>query len=157
MTKTFAIAFAIASVALAAAAPAQAATRSVDIHAELFADRCADQGGMVSAANPTLVCETPKTVIACSFVTLNKAWCQWPGIEGQIAVNRIIGMQSAQSVNGSGGAAPSGNGGGGGIQLPDFPIDNGNGGGGIQVPDLPWNNGNGGGGIDVPDLPIVWN
>lgn len=102
MSKTFTIAFAAASfAALAAAAPAQAAIRSVDIHAELFADRCIDQGGAIASAADTIFsCETPDTVIVCSFVTLNNADCEWPGIEGQIAVNRIIGMQDAFSAQG---------------------------------------------------------
>lgn len=150
--KTFTIAFALAAFAgIAAAMPAQAATRAVDIHAELFADRCIAQGGMVSAASPALTCQTPETVVVCSFVTLNRAQCQWAGIDGQIAVNRIIGMQDAQSLDGSGGSVKKN----GGIDLPDLPIDNGNGGGGgIDLPDLPIDNGNGGGGIDLPDLPI---
>ena len=141
--KTFTIAFALAAFAgLAAAMPVQAATRAVDIHAELFADRCIAQGGMVSAASPALACQTPETVIVCSFVTLNRAQCQWPGIDGQIAVNRIIGMQDAQAVDtSSGGPVKKGGGGGGGFQLPDLPIDN----------------GGGGGGIDLPDFPIKWN
>lgn len=150
--KTFTIAFALAAFAgLAAAMPAQAATRMVDIHAELFADRCISHGGLVSAASPALACQTPETVVVCSFVTLNRAQCQWPGIEGQIAVNRIIGMQDAQSLGGSGGSVKKN----GGIDLPDLPLDNGNGGGGgIDLPDLPIDNGGGGGGIDLPDLPI---
>ena len=136
--KTFTIAFALAAFAgIAAAMPAQAATRAVDIHAELFADRCIAQGGMVSAASPAMACQTPETVIVCSFVTLNRAQCQWPGIDGQIAVNRIIGMQDAQSLNGSSGAVKKN----GGIDLPDLPLDNGNGGGGIDLPDLPIDNG----------------
>ena len=149
--KTFTIAFALAAFAgIAAAMPVQAATRAVDIHAELFADRCIAQGGMVSAASPAMACQTPETVIVCSFVTLNRAQCQWPGIDGQIAVNRIIGMQDAQSLNGSSGAVKKN----GGIDLPDLPLDNGNGGGGIDLPDLPIDNGGGGGGVDLPDLPI---
>ncbi|KQX38912.1 hypothetical protein ASD04_09710 [Devosia sp. Root436] len=136
--KTFAFAFAIASIAgFAAAMPAQAATRSVDIHPELFASRCIAQGGAIAAANPTLACQTPETTIVCSFMTLNIARCEWPGIEGQVAVNRIIGMQDAEAVGGSSGAIKKG--------------------GGFKLPDLPLDNGNGGGGIDLPDLPIKWN
>ena len=121
MTKTFTIALAIASfAALVAAAPAQAAVRSVDIHAELFADRCAAQGGAMSGAGATFACETPETVIVCSFRTLNNAECEWPGIEGQIAVNRIIGMQDAFAVDGgdSEAAAPGKKGGGFAKDLP---------------------------------------
>ena len=134
MTKTFTIAFAIASFAgLVAAMPAQAATRSVEINVPLFADRCFDQGGAFADANPTFACETPETTIVCSFMTLNNAECEWPGIEGQLAVNRIIGMQDAQAADGSAGGVKKG----GGFKLPDLPIDNGNGGGGIDLPDFP--------------------
>ena len=115
MTKTFTIALAVASfVALAAAVPAQAATRSVDIHAELFADRCVSHGGAIAAVDASFACETPETVIVCSFLTINNAECEWPGIEGQIAVNRIIGMQDAFAFEGGdgAGAAPGKKGGG---------------------------------------------
>lgn len=139
MTKTFAIAIALASFAgFAAIVPAQAATRSVDINVPLFADRCSDQGGAFVDANPSFACQTPDTTIVCSFMTLNYAECDWPGIEGQIAVNRIIGMQDAQAMDGSNGPVKK-TGGGGGFKLPDLPLDNG-----------------GGGGIDLPDFPIKW-
>ena len=101
MTKTFAIAIAIASIAgLAAIVPAQAATRSVDINPDLFANRCIAQGGAVAAANPTLSCETPDTVIVCSFMTINHAQCEWPGIDGQIGIDglAIAGDLQAQQV-----------------------------------------------------------
>lgn len=102
MSKTIAIAFAVASLAgLAAAAPAQAATRSVDIHAELFADRCLDQGGLVGGANSSLTCQLPEAVIVCEFPALNSAVCEWPGVDGRIAVNRVIGMQNAQAFMGT--------------------------------------------------------
>ena len=140
MSKTFAIAFALASFAgLAATVPTQAATRAVDIHAQLFADRCISNGGVIADSNPTLACETPETVIVCSFLSLNRAHCQWPGIDGQIAVNRIIGMQDAQALGGSSGGFVKK---GGGVKPSDLPFDNGNG---------------GGGGIQVPDLPFKWN
>ena len=102
MSKTIAIAYAVASLAgLAAAAPAQAATRSVDIHAELFADRCLDQGGLVGGANPSFTCQLPEAVIVCEFTARNNAACEWPGVDGRIAVNRVIGMQNAQAFMGS--------------------------------------------------------
>ncbi|MGB3337013.1 MAG: hypothetical protein WBA73_07540 [Devosia sp.] len=108
MTKTFTIAFAAASfAALAAIVPAQAATRSVDINVQLFADRCAAQGGAFAGADAAFACETPDNVIVCSFLTLNNADCEWQGIEGQVAVNRIIGMQDAVAVDGSDSVAGS--------------------------------------------------
>lgn len=121
MTKTFAIAFALASFAgLVAALPAQAATRSVEISADLFADRCVAHGGAIADADPRLSCETAGTVIICNFVTLNEADCEWPGIDSQIAVNRIIGMQDAQANQGSdgGGVGPKK----GGVKKLDLPI-----------------------------------
>lgn len=119
MTKTFAIAFAIASFAgLVAAVPAQAATRSVEISVNLFADRCVDHGGTIADANPSFTCETAGIAIVCDFVTLNDADCEWPGIDSQIAVNRILGMQDAQAYQGSdGGGAKKG-----GVKKPDLPI-----------------------------------
>ena len=122
MTKTFTIALAVASfVALAAAVPAQAATRSVDIHAELFADRCVSHGGAIAAVDASFACETPDTRIVCSFPTLNSAECEWPGREGQIAVNRIIGMQEAFALDGSDHTPGPVKKGGGGFQN-DLPI-----------------------------------
>jgi len=120
MTKTFAIAIAIASFAgFAAIVPAQAATRAVDINVPLFADRCADQGGAFADANPSFACETPDTVVVCVFSSLNTADCEWAGIDNQIAVNRIIGMADAVVLNdGSGPVVKSG----GGFKKPDFPI-----------------------------------
>jgi hypothetical protein len=109
---------------LSASLPAQAATRSVGITIDRFADRCIAQGGTLSDANPSFSCETPNTVIECSFLDLNNAECQWPGIENQIAVNRVIGMPDAQSLNeGTGGVAPGQGGGGkGGGFKNDLPI-----------------------------------
>jgi hypothetical protein len=123
MTKTIIIAAALATLAgLSASLPAQAATRSVGITIDHFADRCVAQGGTLFDANPSFSCETPNTVIECSFLDLNNAKCQWPGIDNQIAVNRVIGMSDAQTLNeGSTGAAPGKGGGKGGFKN-DLPI-----------------------------------
>ena len=117
MTKTFALALAIASIGLVAAMPAQAATRSVDIGIATFADRCADQGGIFSDANPTFACETASTAVVCAFVSINQADCEWAGIDNQIAVNRLLGMAQAESLASIGAKAS-----GGGIKKPNFPI-----------------------------------
>lgn len=118
MTRTFAIAFALASIAgLAAAMPAQAATRSVDIGISLFADRCMDQGGIFSDANPSFACETATTVVICGFLSVNQAECEWAGIDNQIAVNRLLGMAPAESL-----ATMSGHGGKKLIFNPNLPI-----------------------------------
>src|SRR5215217_5882913 len=93
MSKTIALTIAVTAFAgLVAIIPAQAATRSVDISIERFADRCVEQGGALADANPSFSCETPDTVVACSFYTINYAECEWAGIENQLAVNRLIGM-----------------------------------------------------------------
>lgn len=118
MTKTFAIAFAVATLAgLAASMPAQAATRSVDINVPLFADRCIEQGGSFADANPTFSCQTADTVVVCAFSSLNTADCEWAGIDNQIAVNRLIGMADAATLNdGKGGSSKPG------LNKPNFPI-----------------------------------
>jgi len=120
MSKTIALAIAVTAFAgLVAAAPAQAATRSVDISIERFVDRCIEQGGALADTNPSFSCETPDTVVACSFYTINYAECAWDGIENQLAVNRIIGMPDSVALNeGSGGSVKKG----GGFKLPDLPI-----------------------------------
>ncbi|WP_240231124.1 hypothetical protein [Devosia lacusdianchii] len=154
MSKTFAFAFAIATLAgLAASVPTQAATRAVDFGPTSFANRCAAQGGVIADASPTFACQTPVVEVVCSFVRINLAHCEWPGIDNQIAVNRIIGLPSSYSLSSGGGAGAALGGGGGGFKN-DLPLDNGGGGGGIDLPDLPIDNGGGGGGIDLPDLPI---
>lgn len=121
MTKTILIAAAITTLAgFSAVLPAQAATRSVGITLERFADRCLDQGGVLSEAAPSFVCQTPATAVACSFIDLNNAECQWPGIENQIAVNRLIGMPDSQALNlgSTDDVVPAGKGGGFKLNLP---------------------------------------
>jgi hypothetical protein len=115
MTKTFAFAIAIASIAAASALPAHAATRSVDIGISTFADRCVSQGGIFSDANPTFACETATTSVICAFASINQADCEWAGIDNQIAVNRLLGQPQAESLASIGYKK-------GGFKKPDFPI-----------------------------------
>ena len=127
MSKTIIIVAALAAITgLSAVAPAHAATRSVGITMERFADRCADQGGALLDAGPSLTCQTPKTVIECGFLYLNNATCAWPGIENQIAVNRIIGMPDSVALNDGSDSNPVAGGapGQGGLvfKQPKFPI-----------------------------------
>ena len=118
MNKTFAIAFAISSIAgFAAALPAQAATRSVDIGISTFADRCIDQGGLFRDANPTFACEMTTNAVVCDFNSLNQADCEWTGIDNQLAVNRLLGMAVAESLASTGDVAGKKP-----LQKPDFPI-----------------------------------
>lgn len=124
MSKTIIIAAAIASiVGLSASLPAHAATRSVGITVERFADRCAEQGGVLLDANPSFGCQTPATEIECSFSDLNTAHCEWAGIDNQIAVNRIIGSPDASALNqGSADDAAAGKGGKGGGFKNNLPL-----------------------------------
>lgn len=134
-TKTkIALAASLALAALAVAVPAQAATRHVAFSMQTFADRCIDKGGVLEARQPLLSCQTGTVRVDCEFRSQALAECRWPGIDNQIAVNRIIGPGDASSIssNGGGFAAAGNNGGNGG-------------------------NGGGGGGIDLPDLPLAWN
>ena len=127
MTKTILIAAAVTAIAgFSAILPAQAATRSVGITLERFADRCLDQGGILSEAAPSVLCQTSATAVECSFIDLNNAECNWPGIENQIAVNRLIGMPDSVALNqgATDDVAPAGNkGGGGGFKL-NLPLKN---------------------------------
>lgn len=127
MTKTFSLtlSLAVALIGMAAATPSQAATRFVDASVDGLATRCERHGGMFSKEGYTALCQTPTVAVICDFVNSWQADCRWPGIDNQIAVNRVIGLNSAVYVSGSsesdgeGAAAPKGNGGGGGLQGPD--------------------------------------
>lgn len=113
--KTFALSLslAVAFSGLVAALPAQAATRNVELPASTFAERCDKHGGLFSVDGNVLQCQTPTVPVACAYVDVNKAHCRWPGIDGQIAVNRVIGLPNATSISSTGGGnAPTGNGGG---------------------------------------------
>ncbi len=144
----------VAAAGLALAVPAHAASRAVQINADIFGDRCAAQGGLLQSDGATYLCQTPAIDMLCKFVAPSAAQCAWAGIDNTRAVVRLIGMSSGAVPSNTGGIAYKPDN-GGGIDLPDLPIDNGGGGGGIDLPDLPIDNGNGGGGgIDLPDLPI---
>jgi hypothetical protein len=124
MTKTFAVtlSLAIALTGIAIASPAQAASRFVDISVERFADRCDDQGGLFSRDANATICTTERVAVACDFVNTYQAACRWPGIDNQIAVNRLIGMSASVLIDStSGGSAVHGGGKGGGFNGPgDF-------------------------------------
>lgn len=101
MTNTkFAFAAGLVLATLIAAAPAQAATRQVDIGMQTFADRCLDQGGLFQAGDTVLSCETASVRVDCIFFD-GAAECSWPGIDNRVAVNRLIGMASAESLHDS--------------------------------------------------------
>jgi len=114
--KTFALSMslAVAFTGLVSALPAQAATRNVELPASVFAGRCDKHSGIFSIEDNILQCQTQTVPVACAYVDVNKAQCRWPGIDNQIAVNRVIGLPSANAIstNGGGGSATGGKGGG---------------------------------------------
>lgn len=114
--KTFALSLslAVAFTGLVSALPAQAATRNVELPASIFAERCDKHSGIFSIDGNVLQCQTQSVPVACAYVDINKAHCRWPGIDNQIAVNRVIGLPSANaiSIGGGGGGATGGQGGG---------------------------------------------
>jgi hypothetical protein len=124
ISLTIAAAAAVLSIA-AAAAPAQAATRLMNSSLEGFEYRCEAHGGLFGQDDELVICQTPSVPVACEFTAVRQAVCQWPGIENQIAVIRVIGtlpLGTHGSLGGNGGlSANMGNGGGGGLQGPqDF-------------------------------------
>lgn len=114
---TFAAGFVLAT--LIAAAPAQAATRQVDMGMQTFADRCVDQGGQFQTSATVVSCETASVRVDCIFFNGAAAECSWPGIDNRVAVNRLIGMGSADSLQDSVSSAPAKK---GGVKLLDLPL-----------------------------------
>ena len=123
ISLTIAVAAAVLSIA-AAAAPAQAATRLMNSSLEGFEFRCETHGGIFGQDDDLATCQTPSVPVACQFTAVRQAVCQWPGIENQIAVIRVIGTLPIGvhgAPGGNGGSANAGNNGGGGLQGPkDF-------------------------------------
>lgn len=132
MTKTFSltISLAVAILSMAAAsAPTQAATRLMSSSLEGFEYRCETHGGIFAQDGVAVSCQTPTVPVACEYFAARQAVCEWPGIEEQRAVIRVIGtlpdgyygsvssddsdVESAITGGGNGGG---GNGGGGGFQ-----------------------------------------
>jgi hypothetical protein len=104
----------------AIAAPAQAATRLMSSSLDGFEYRCANHGGIFAADGTLVSCQTPSVPVACEYFTTTQANCEWPGIENQIDVIRVIGTLpggpdiGSSSGSSSGGGAVGGGGGGGG-------------------------------------------
>lgn len=117
------LSMAVAFTGLVSTLPAQAATRNVELPASVFAERCDKQSGIFTIEDNVLQCQTQTVPVACAYVDLNKAYCRWPGIDNQIAVNRVIGLPSANAISTSGGGGGGGafGGKGGGFSGPgDF-------------------------------------
>ena len=125
MTKTLSltIAFAAAALSMAAAtAPTQAATRLMSSSLEGFEYRCENHGGTFGLDGALASCQTPSVPVACEYFDDRQAVCNWPGIERQIDVIRVIGSlpthDVATSSSGNSGGGNGGGNGGGGLQGP---------------------------------------
>lgn len=120
MTTKFALTIAVAGAVLsiaAAAAPAQAATRLMYSSLEGFEFRCETHGGVFGKVGDAVSCQTPSVPVACQFTAFRQAVCEWPGIENQIAVIRVIGTLPINTEGSLGGSSgPAGNSGGGSIK-----------------------------------------
>jgi hypothetical protein len=128
MTKTLSltISFAAAILSIAAAtAPSQAATRLMSSSLEGFEYRCENHGGTFGLDGALASCQTPSVPVDCEYFAERQAVCNWPGIQRQIDVIRVIGSLPAGYEPSSSGNSGNGNQGNGG----------GNGGGGLQGPD----------------------
>lgn len=127
MTKlhTLTITVTAAVIGLAAfAAPSQAATRLMSSSLEGFEYRCETHGGIFAHDGTVVDCQTPSVPVSCEYFAGRQATCNWPGIENQIDVIRVIGTlpvgagSESSSGNGGGGAVGSGGKGGGNFQGP---------------------------------------
>lgn len=121
MTKTFTLTLSLAVAVLgfaAAASPAQAATRLMSSTPEGFEYRCERHGGIFEQAGAQVNCQTPTVPVACEYFATRQAVCEWPGIQNQLAVIRVIGTLPANysptssGDNSSAGGKGGGNGGG---------------------------------------------
>ncbi|MGB3336205.1 MAG: hypothetical protein WBA73_03405 [Devosia sp.] len=129
MTKFYSLTITLTAAVLglaAIAAPAQAATRLMSSSLDGFEYRCENHGGIFAADGTLVSCQTPSVPVACEYFTASQANCEWPGIENQIDVIRVIGTLpggpdiGSSSGSGSGGAVSGGGGGkGGGFQGPN--------------------------------------
>ncbi|RYG57514.1 MAG: hypothetical protein EON56_02355, partial [Alphaproteobacteria bacterium] len=92
--KTFALSLslAVAFTGLVSAMPTQAATRYVELSASTFAERCDKHGGLFTFEGDAVLCQTQTVPVECNYFDANRAQCQWPGIDSQVAVNRLIGL-----------------------------------------------------------------
>src|SRR4051812_47564511 len=120
MTKTLSLTISLAIAVIgfaAAAAPTQAATRVMSSSPNAFEYRCERHDGVFDIAGTTAICQTPTVPVTCEFVNGEKAVCDWPGIQNQVAVIRVIGTLPGGYVaagNGSDGSSFNGPGSGGG-------------------------------------------
>ena len=128
MTKTIMITAALVLSALTSF-PAQAASRLMLSSPEGFQYRCENHGGAYGNDGALATCHTPSVLVACEYFEARQANCQWPGIERQIDVVRVIGSlpggaEFVYSSNSGGNQAVGnggnvGGGGNGGFQGPN--------------------------------------
>ena len=71
--------------------PAQAASRLMMSSPEGFQYRCENHGGQYGNDGFVVTCHTPSVLVSCEYFLARQASCQWPGIERQIDVSRVIG------------------------------------------------------------------
>jgi len=128
MTKTHSLAISLTAALIgfaAAGAPAQAATRLMGSSIAGFEYRCERHGGAFGEDGSSVMCQTPTVAVECEYFAGRQAVCNWPGIENQIAVIRVIGTlppgysgPTSDSSSQSGVNNGNGGGGGGGFQGP---------------------------------------
>lgn len=125
MTKTLSLTISLTAAVLAlaaATAPTQAATRLMSSSPEGFEYRCENYGGTFGLDGAQVSCQTPSVPVACEYFDDGQAMCNWPGIERQIDVIRVIGSlptyDTASSSSGNGAGNGGGGNGGGGLQGP---------------------------------------
>ena len=128
MTKTLSVTVTLAMAFLglaAATAPSQAATRLMSSSLEGFQFRCEKHGGAFAQDGSVVSCQTPSVPVSCAYFTVRQADCNWPGIENQIDVIRVIGTlpigaaaASSSSNEAASGSKGNGGGNGGGFQGP---------------------------------------
>ena len=121
MTKTLSLTISLAAAVLAlaaATAPSQAATRLMSSSLEGFQYRCENHGGTFGLDGALASCQTPSVPVACEYFEDRQAVCNWPGIERQIDVIRVIGSLPVGYELPSGGNSGNGGGNGGGLQGP---------------------------------------
>lgn len=122
MTKTLSLTISFTAALLsivAATAPSQAATRLMSSSLEGFEFRCENHGGTFGLEGVLASCQTPSVPVACEYFDDRQAVCNWPGVERQIDVIRVIGSLPVGQEASSGGNSGNGGGnGGGGLQGP---------------------------------------
>ena len=118
MTKTFALLSIALLSGFSMAAPTFAATRTTEMSASWFADRCENAGGLVTAEDNTTLCQTAEIEIECELLSVRLAECSWPGVDNRTAVTRVIGIANTDALVSTTGGVTGNGGKGGGFKGP---------------------------------------